>query len=116
MSKMGISLVSSYRGAQVFEAIGVSTKVIDECFAGTTTQIQGVGFNEIATESLTRHHMAFGEAVPVEEGKLEDPGYYRDAAVASFTPSLRRCSRASTPSSASKAKTRLASGRTTRST
>ncbi len=42
MSKMGISLVSSYRGAQVFEAIGVSTKVIDECFAGTTTQIQGV--------------------------------------------------------------------------
>ncbi len=77
MSKMGISLVSSYRGAQVFEAIGVSTKVIDECFAGTTTQIQGVGFNEIATESLTRHHMAFGEAVPVEEGKLEDPGYYR---------------------------------------
>ncbi|MBN8710377.1 MAG: glutamate synthase subunit alpha [Verrucomicrobia bacterium 61-8] len=77
MSKMGISLVSSYRGAQVFEAIGVSTKVIDECFAGTTTQIQGVGFNEIAAESLTRHHMAFGEAVPVEEGKLEDPGYYR---------------------------------------
>ncbi len=77
MSKMGISLVSSYRGAQVFEAIGVSTKVIDECFKGTTTQIQGVGFNEIAAESLTRHHMAFGEAVPVEEGKLEDPGYYR---------------------------------------
>ena len=77
MSKMGISLVSSYRGAQVFEAIGISSQLVDECFTGTSTQIQGVGFSEIATESLTRHALAFGDAVPVEAGKLEDPGYFR---------------------------------------
>ena len=77
MSKMGISLVSSYRGAQVFEAIGISSQLVDECFTGTCTQIEGVGFSEIATESLTRHALAFGDAVPVEAGKLEDPGYFR---------------------------------------
>jgi glutamate synthase (NADPH/NADH) large chain/glutamate synthase (ferredoxin) len=77
MSKMGISVVSSYRGAQIFEALGVSSKVIDECFTGTCSQIEGVGYEEIATESLTRHALAFGNAVPVEAGKLEDPGYYR---------------------------------------
>lgn len=78
MSKMGISVVSSYRGAQVFEAIGVSTALVDECFTGTCTQIEGVGFAEIAAESLARHAMAYGDAVPVEAGKLEDPGYYRN--------------------------------------
>ena len=77
MSKMGISLVSSYRGAQVFEAIGISSKLVDECFTGTCTQIEGIGFAEIASESLTRHALAFGDAVPVEAGKLEDPGYFR---------------------------------------
>jgi len=77
MSKMGISVVSSYRGAQVFEAIGISTKLVDQCFTGTDTQIQGVGFTEIATESLTRHTMAFSGEVPVEAGKLADPGVYR---------------------------------------
>ncbi|MDD5201127.1 MAG: glutamate synthase large subunit, partial [Terrimicrobiaceae bacterium] len=77
MSKMGISIVSSYRGAQIFEALGISSKVINECFAGTSSQIEGVGYAEIATESLTRHTMAYGRAVPVEAGKLEDPGYYR---------------------------------------
>ena len=77
MSKMGISLVSSYRGAQVFEAIGISSKLVEECFTGTCTQIEGVGFVEIANESLTRHALAFGDAVPVEAGKLDDPGYFR---------------------------------------
>ncbi len=77
MSKMGISVVSSYRGAQVFEAIGISTKLIEECFTGTSTQIEGLGFAEIAQESLTRHALAYAGAVPVEAGKLEDPGYYR---------------------------------------
>ena len=77
MSKMGISVVSSYRGAQIFEAIGISSQLVDECFTGTSTQIEGVGFAEIATESLTRHALAFGDAVPVEAGKLDDPGYFR---------------------------------------
>ena len=77
MSKMGISVVSSYRGAQIFEALGVATKVIDECFIGTSSQIEGVGYPEIAEETLARHAHAYGEAAPVEPGKLEDPGYYR---------------------------------------
>ncbi|MGC1479432.1 MAG: glutamate synthase large subunit [Chthoniobacterales bacterium] len=77
MSKMGISIVSSYRGAQVFEAIGISTELIGECFVGTPSQVEGVGFKEIAMESLVRHEMAYANAVPVKAGKLEDPGYYR---------------------------------------
>jgi glutamate synthase (NADPH/NADH) large chain/glutamate synthase (ferredoxin) len=77
MSKMGISVVNSYRGAQIFEAIGISSKLIEECFKGTASQIEGIGFKEIAIESLTRHAMAYSEAVPIEPGKLSDPGYYR---------------------------------------
>ena len=77
MSKMGISVVSSYRGAQIFEAIGISTRLVEQCFTGTSTQIEGLGFEEIATESLTRHTMAFSGTVPLEPGKLSDPGVYR---------------------------------------
>ncbi len=77
MSKMGISIVSSYRGAQVFEAIGISSELVADCFTGTSTQIEGVGYREIAQESLTRHEKAFGSESPVEAGKLDDPGFYR---------------------------------------
>ncbi|MCX7869560.1 MAG: hypothetical protein N2322_06375, partial [Terrimicrobiaceae bacterium] len=76
MSKMGISVVSSYRGAQIFEALGLSDRVIEECFAGTPSQIGGIGYEHIAEETLTRHQLGFGGA-PVEAGKLEDAGYYR---------------------------------------
>lgn len=83
MSKMGISVIGSYRGAQIFEATGISTKLVEECFTGTPSQIEGVGFEEIARESLARHEMAYAAPVPVEEGKeaaalqLGDPGFYR---------------------------------------
>jgi glutamate synthase (NADPH/NADH) large chain/glutamate synthase (ferredoxin) len=77
MSKMGISVIGSYRGAQIFEATGISSKLIEECFTGTPSQIEGIGFEEIARESLFRHELAYAAAVPVEAGKLEDPGYYR---------------------------------------
>jgi glutamate synthase domain-containing protein 2/glutamate synthase domain-containing protein 1/glutamate synthase domain-containing protein 3 len=79
MSKMGISVIDSYRGAQIFEAIGISSELIDKCFTGTPSKIEGIGFREIATETLTRHHKAFSKAVPEENGTLElgDPGYYR---------------------------------------
>ena len=76
MSKMGISVVSSYRGAQVFEAIGLASKLVEDCFTGTSSQLEGISYPEVAVESLTRHAMAYGE-VPVEAGKLNDPGYYR---------------------------------------
>ncbi len=80
MSKMGISVLSSYMGAQIFEALGVGSAVIAKCFHGTSSQIEGVGFVEIARESLARHGAAFAEAVPQDkEGQpvLGDPGYYR---------------------------------------
>jgi len=77
MSKMGISVVSSYRGAQIFEAIGLSSELVEACFSGTSSQIEGIGFREVAGESLARHALAYQSAVPVEEGKLDDPGYYR---------------------------------------
>ena len=48
MSKMGISVLASYRGAQVFEAIGVSTALVELCFTGTATQIEGGGCKQIA--------------------------------------------------------------------
>ncbi|MBV9275328.1 MAG: glutamate synthase large subunit, partial [Verrucomicrobia bacterium] len=78
MSKMGISVIGSYRGAQIFEAIGLSSDLVDQCFNGTPSKVEGVGFNEIAVETLTRHQRAFAKPVP-EEGNLalEDPGFYR---------------------------------------
>jgi glutamate synthase domain-containing protein 2/glutamate synthase domain-containing protein 1/glutamate synthase domain-containing protein 3 len=79
MSKMGISVVESYRGAQIFEAIGIHSDLITKCFTGTPSKIEGISFKEVAVESLARHHRAFAKAIPEENGKLElgDPGYYR---------------------------------------
>jgi len=77
MSKMGISVVSSYRGAQIFEAIGIGEEVVEDCFSSTTSQVSGVGYKEIAEESLARHAAGFSGAVPIEAGKLADLGYFR---------------------------------------
>jgi glutamate synthase (ferredoxin) len=80
MSKMGISVIGSYRGAQIFEAIGLSSDLIDKCFAGTPSKVDGIGLPEIAIETLTRHQKAYAKALP-EEGSasvsLDDPGFYR---------------------------------------
>ena len=59
MSKMGISTLQSYKGAQIFEAVGLNTFVIDRCFAGTASRIDGVGFDVIAEECLRRHEVGF---------------------------------------------------------
>ncbi len=59
MSKMGISTVQSYRGAQIFEAIGLKKKFIDHYFTWTPSRIEGIGLEEIAHESLLRHAAAF---------------------------------------------------------
>jgi glutamate synthase domain-containing protein 2/glutamate synthase domain-containing protein 1/glutamate synthase domain-containing protein 3 len=79
MSKMGISVVDSYRGAQIFEAIGISSALTEKCFTGTSSKIEGIGFKEIAMETMTRHRLAFSKAVPEENKTVElgDPGYYR---------------------------------------
>jgi glutamate synthase (NADPH/NADH) large chain len=66
MSKMGISTIASYTGAQVFEAIGLSQEVVDEYFVGTTSRLGGVSLDVIAEETIARHHIAYppGGEVP----------------------------------------------------
>jgi glutamate synthase (ferredoxin) len=75
MAKMGISTLYSYQGAQIFEALGIGQKVVDECFFGTPAPIGGIGYEHIAEESLRRHARAY----PSEGGEsaLENEGYYR---------------------------------------
>ena len=59
MSKMGISTIASYTGAQVFEALGLSQELVDEYFVGTTSRLGGVGIDVIAEETIKRHHIAY---------------------------------------------------------
>jgi glutamate synthase (NADPH/NADH) large chain len=58
-AKMGISTLQSYKGAQIFEAVGLNSSVIDVCFAGTASRIQGIGFNVIAQELVERHALGY---------------------------------------------------------
>ena len=64
LSKMGISTLQSYRGAQIFEALGINEEVIERCFCGTVSRIGGVGFEVIAQEAILRHKLAFAEDAP----------------------------------------------------
>ncbi|MEK6727809.1 MAG: glutamate synthase large subunit [Candidatus Omnitrophota bacterium] len=61
LSKMGISTLQSYRGAQIFEALGLSPEVIDKYFTGTVSRIGGATLDVIAKETIIRHNNAFGE-------------------------------------------------------
>ncbi len=77
MSKMGISVLSSYQGAQIFEAVGISSALVKTCFTGTSSQIEGIGYREIAMESLARHGTGYGAVIPQGPDDLGDPGYFR---------------------------------------
>ena len=59
MAKMGISTLASYKGAQIFEALGLQSEVIDRCFKGTNSRIQGCSFDVLAEETLRRHALGF---------------------------------------------------------
>jgi glutamate synthase domain-containing protein 2/glutamate synthase domain-containing protein 3 len=61
LSKMGISTLQSYRGAQIFEALGLNEEVIEKCFCGTVSRISGIGFEMIAQETILRHQEAYRE-------------------------------------------------------
>jgi len=74
MAKMGISTVASYKGSQIFEALGVSPDVIRSCFAGTASRVGGVGFARIAADQLSLHHQGYGFAGTVDNPVLSDPG------------------------------------------
>jgi len=76
MTKMGISTVHSYRGAQIFEAIGLNPDVIDRYFTWTASRIGGVGLDVIARESALRHHQAY-EVPPALDGELDAGGQYQ---------------------------------------
>ena len=76
LSKMGIATVDSYRGAQIFEAIGLGTEVMEVCFVGMPSVIGGIGWDALGEDAMVRHAAAQwqAEATP----SLENPGYYRD--------------------------------------
>ncbi len=75
MSKMGISTYQSYCGAQIFDAVGLSSGFVDKCFTGTATTIEGVGFAEVAQEAVARHKAAYGNN-PIYKGMLDVGGDY----------------------------------------
>ena len=78
MSKMGISTVASYRGAQVFEALGLSQDLVDRYFTGTVSQLGGVGLDVIAAETAARHAAAYPpDGVRLPHRKLEVGGEYQ---------------------------------------
>src|SRR5690606_30609174 len=60
-SKMGISTLQSYQGAQIFEIIGLNKTVVEKYFTGATSRIEGMGLDEIAKESLAKHFLAFSK-------------------------------------------------------
>jgi len=78
MSKMGVSTVASYRGAQLFEAIGLSERVINEYFTGTSSPLGGVGIDVIAAEVAARHQQAYPRSVMnAVHARLEVGGEYQ---------------------------------------
>ncbi|MFA6379115.1 MAG: glutamate synthase large subunit, partial [Candidatus Omnitrophota bacterium] len=75
MSKMGISTLRSYRGAQVFEAVGLNCDIIEKYFTGTASRIEGIGLDEIAQEVKLRCQQALGASQKAEEGLLSGGQY-----------------------------------------
>ncbi len=77
MNKIGISTLNSYRGSQLFECIGINTKVVDKYFPNTPTRIQGIGLYEIEKEIAKRHGRAFAKKEVPANLDLEIGGEYR---------------------------------------
>jgi glutamate synthase (NADPH/NADH) large chain len=91
MSKMGVSTVSSYTGAQIFEALGLGQDVIDDYFTGTTSRLGGVGLDVIAEEVASRHRHAYPR-VPHKHRRLWVGGEYqwrREGEARPFQPQTR---------------------------
>ncbi|HET7502120.1 MAG TPA: glutamate synthase large subunit [Kofleriaceae bacterium] len=79
MSKMGISTVQSYRGAQIFEAVGLDRELIDRHFTGTPSRLGGIGLRELGAEALVRHARGFAAPGPgdEEDDTLPTGGHYQ---------------------------------------
>ena len=78
IAKMGISTIQSYRGAQIFEAIGLNTPLVERYFTGTPSRVEGIGIEILARECLSRHHKAY----PDERTKQSIAGCGRTISVA----------------------------------
>ena len=75
MAKMGISTYQSYCGAQIFDAVGLSSRFVDKYFTGTATRVEGIGIEEIAADAMQRHEEAWGDA-PLFRDALDPGGDY----------------------------------------
>ncbi len=76
MAKMGISTLRSYKGAQIFEAVGLNEDIIERCFVGTASQIQGVDLSVLADELLRRHELGYPESEDGRLSALPNPGEF----------------------------------------
>eukprot|EP00820_Chromera_velia_P022382 Cvel_8240.t1-p1 / transcript=Cvel_8240.t1 / gene=Cvel_8240 / organism=Chromera_velia_CCMP2878 / gene_product=Glutamate synthase 1 [NADH], chloroplastic, putative / transcript_product=Glutamate synthase 1 [NADH], chloroplastic, putative / location=Cvel_scaffold450:49418-60429(-) / protein_length=2160 / sequence_SO=supercontig / SO=protein_coding / is_pseudo=false len=81
MAKMGVSTLHSYKGAQIFECVGLSEPVIDMCFKGTASRVSGCGFNKIGKDYLRLHHRGWPEVASLQKENFEgavlpNPGDY----------------------------------------
>ncbi|KAG1151514.1 hypothetical protein G6F38_001223 [Rhizopus arrhizus] len=76
MSKMGISTLASYKGAQIFEALGIDDSVISRCFSGTASRIKGVTFDIFALDALTLHETGYPSRNVVQPVGLPESGEY----------------------------------------
>jgi glutamate synthase (NADPH/NADH) large chain len=78
MSKMGVSTIMSYRGAQLFEAVGLNSQIIERYFTGTTSRVGGVGLDDIAEEVAIRHRVAYPDQwTATPHRKLRTGGDYK---------------------------------------
>ena len=73
MSKMGISTYQSYSGAQIFDAVGLSSELVDKHFCGTSSKVEGIGIDQIQKETENRHELAFGNS-PLLQNDLDVGG------------------------------------------
>ena len=98
-SKMGISTIQSYRGAQIFEAIGLHPSVIEKYFTGTASRVGGIGLDVIAREVRARHQLAFPDR-QVNGHVLDAGGQYQwraDGELHLFNPQTVHCAAGSLP-------------------
>lgn len=85
---MGISTIASYKGAQIFECLGMADEVVDACFVGTASRIAGVGYHTLAEDQMRVHGMAYGSkfmsASMADAMALPNPGDYHWRSVLPF--------------------------------
>ena len=74
LAKMGISTLQSYKGAQIFEAVGLGRELVDRCFAGTASRVEGVGFAVLAEEMERRHRIGYPDQAIQALRELPNPG------------------------------------------